>query len=139
MIAPHNGRRAMLEEIGRLAVGVRLRRSRIARAYEDKEGGWTLVTPLGLAMRVTGGVAVVAWEGYRGRGCAVCELAAELALLFPRIPPEQILRDLLEFTAQLLWAGFVEVASAAPARAAGPAFQPRAGGNGGRVSNHPAE
>lgn len=142
MVAPHKGRREVLARIGGLALRARLRRCRAARAFEDKEGGWTLVTSAGLAMRVTGEAAVRAWEGFQGRGCAVCELADELAALFPRIPREQITRDLMMFASHLLAAGFVEVVSIAPARRAEEergASSPGAGGNGRRVSDHPAE
>ena len=142
MIAPHNGRRAMLAQIGTLALRARLRRCRTARAFEDKEGGWTLVTPAGMAMRVTGAAAVRAWESLQGRAHAVCELAPALAALFPRIPLEQITRDLLTFTSHLLAAEFVEVVSIAPAPRPGAdrsAAASEAGGNGRRASDHPAE
>ncbi len=142
MIAPHNGRRELLARIGELALRARLRRCRTARAFEDKEGGWTLVTCTGMAMRVTGEVAVRAWEALQGRGRAVCELAEDLARLFPQTPPETITRDLMTFTSHLHAAGFLEVVSIAPAPRAGADQIPRspaAGGNGRPASDHPAE
>jgi len=142
MIAPHNGRREMLAQIGALALRARLRRCRTARAFEDKEGGWTLVTPAGMAMRVTGAAAVHAWESLQGQGRAVCELAPELAALFPRIPLEQITQDLLTFTSHLLAGEFLEVVSIAPAQRTGAdrsAAAAGAGGNGRRASDHSAE
>lgn len=133
MIAPYNGRQAMLETIGILAVSARVRRCRHARAYADKEGGWTLVTPWGLALRLTGGAAVGAWEAFQGGGAVLGELATDLGRRFPGIPPERVLRDLLDFTAHLLSAGFVEVAACLPARGVGRPPRRAAGAGGAAI------
>jgi hypothetical protein len=113
MIAPHNGRIPDPEASWHFALRARLRHVRAVRAFEDKEGGWTLVTSQGIAMRVMGSIAVYVWERLQGRGCAVCDLIDELAERFPGVPRERITRDLLEFTGHLLEAGFIAVGSGA--------------------------
>ncbi len=115
MIAPNDlGRTPGQEASSSLALGTRLRRARAARAFEDKQGGWTLVTRDGLAMRVTGLAALYAWERLRLSDCTTRELAAELAERFPGVSPERIERDLIAFHGHLLKNGFIEVRPRAP-------------------------
>jgi hypothetical protein len=115
MIAPFGVYKKLDPEMSlRMALGARLRRARTARAFEDKEGGWTLVTCRGLAMRVTGPAAIYAWERLQNSDCTTWELAAELAKRFPDISAEQIEQDLIVFHGHLLESGFIEVLPRAP-------------------------
>jgi len=115
MIAPHDPCRKLDPEASlRLALGIRLRRTRTARAFEDKLGGWTLVTPRGLAMRVTGPAAIYAWERLQSADCTTWELAADLAQRFPGISAERIEQDLIVFHGHLMENGFIEALPRAP-------------------------
>lgn len=115
MIAPFDMCRKLDPEASlRLALGARLRRTRTARAFEDKQGGWTLVTCRGLAMRVAGPAAIYAWERLQRSDCTTGELATDLAERFPGVSPVQIEQDLIAFHEHLIDNGFIEVLPRAP-------------------------
>ncbi|MCK4414798.1 MAG: PqqD family protein [Candidatus Eisenbacteria sp.] len=84
----------------------RLRRAATARAYEDKQGGWTLVTATGEPLRLANPASLCLWDAL-GAGATPCELVGLLGARFPQVPPERLRRDVAGFIERLIGLGFV--------------------------------
>jgi hypothetical protein len=94
----------------RLAMATRVRRHRCVRAFEDKQGGWTLVASNGEALRVVGRTAVFIWESLQGEGCVTGELLARVLERYPDTRPEVVERDFMGFIVKLEGMDFAETA-----------------------------
>jgi hypothetical protein len=92
------------------ARGERLRRAAAVRAFEDKQGGWTLLTADGGAFRLANPASLCLWEALE-TGATRDELLARLVRRFPGVPQSRLEGDAVAFLAQLEAHGFLEVVS----------------------------
>ncbi|MCK4305736.1 MAG: PqqD family protein [Candidatus Eisenbacteria sp.] len=89
----------------------RYSRSRTARAFEDKQGGWTLATVEGEYFQLRNAASVHVWEALDGMGATLPEIVRLMSELFPLAALGDLKRDALAFLGQLQDLGFVDVES----------------------------
>ena len=85
-----------------------LRRRRLVRAFEDKRGGWTLVTGDWKSMRIESPVGVLIWEALK-EWTTLDGVTSLLRLHFQGVDPGVIREDAAAFLAELLRLGFIEL------------------------------
>ena len=73
---------------------------RVLRAFRDKRGGWTLVTPAGDYLEVRNPAARCLWN-ILSQGATLNEMVIRLAERFPTVPQGRLRTDILEFLNQL--------------------------------------
>jgi hypothetical protein len=84
------------------------RRCRSARAYEDKQGGWTLVTRDGVHLRLQNPASLIVWDLLAGDGATLPQMVAALASRFGSLEDLTLRCDVRRFLRQLEELGFVE-------------------------------
>ncbi|MFH1144121.1 MAG: PqqD family protein [Candidatus Eisenbacteria bacterium] len=101
---------AAAASVGASAAGP-VRRKRWTRAFENKRGGWTLISAACQALDLEGPAALCLWEGLE-RGGTPEELAGRLADRFPDVDRERLRLDTLAFLESLDALGVLEAGRA---------------------------
>jgi hypothetical protein len=102
-----------------------LRRNGLARAFESKVTGWTLLTAEGRYLDLLAPAAVMIWEGISEEGIGLRELLEILLERFPQMEPERIFSDVIALVEELVALGFVQVGSPHAGAAPPEAWEPR--------------
>jgi len=87
--------------------GPRFRRGRLARAFENKRGGWTALSRAGDFLELVNPAALCIWEAL-AHGGSEEELAQTLRGRYPHVGMERLRRDTAAFLAVLREAGLIE-------------------------------
>jgi hypothetical protein len=94
------------------------RRARGIRAFADKNGGWTLVTPGGEFLSLRNVASLCLWESL-AEASDVSALTERLQRRFPEVPAGRVREDVFGFLRDLEAHGFIEIRPARPAAVSG--------------------